>query len=57
VAGKRPVDLAYDINQDKKVDKADLGLITAMSQGASFDPTEEVQPWQFLGTSGEGMGN
>jgi hypothetical protein len=57
VAGKRPVDLAYDINQDKKVDKADLGLITAMSQGASFDPTEEVQPWQFLGTSGEGMGD
>jgi hypothetical protein len=57
VAGKRPVDLAYDINQDKKIDKADLGLITAMSQGASFDPTEEVQPWQFLGTSGEGMGN
>ena len=57
VAGKRPVDLAYDINQDKKVDKADLGLITAMLQGASFDPTEEVQPWQFLGTSGQGMGD
>jgi hypothetical protein len=57
VAGKRPEDLAYDINQDKKVDKADLGLITAMSQGASFNPTEEIQPWQFLGTSGQGMGD
>jgi hypothetical protein len=57
VAGKRPVDLAYDINQDNKVDKTDLGLITAMSQGASFNPTEEVQPWQFLGTSGQGMGD
>ena len=57
LSGKRPQDLAYDINQDNKVDKTDLGLITALYKGASFDATEEIQPWQFLGTSGQGMGD
>lgn len=51
--GELPQNLAYDINQDGKVDEQDKALASGLLAGASYDPTKQTTPWLETGDVGD----
>jgi len=51
--GDLPQNLAYDINQDGKVDAQDKALASGLLGGAQYDPTKQTTPWLETGDVGD----